>query len=154
MYYDFQTVSRGRWKEVVSPDTVDMINGILAPVIEMLKEDEDDWTVEKTLGPGKGGRNERPEPGPGEGSRNERPAPGPGEGGGNETSASGPGEGSRKETPGPGEENGARLALIPDPIEKDIEGIKGYDGKTFEYVNFLLGQFTGAIGRFFQKGSR
>ena len=103
MYYDFQTVSRGRWNEVVSPDTVTMINGILAPVIEILEKEED---------------------------RNEG------------------------QTPEPGERNGARLGLIPDPIEKDIEGMKGYEGKTFEYVNFLLGQFKGAIGRFFQKNSR
>ena len=90
IYYDFQTVSRGRWNEVVSPDSVTMINGILAPVIEMLKE----------------------------------------------------------------EEKGARLGLIPDPVEQNVGGVKGYEGKTFEYVNFLLGQFKGAIGRFFQKNGR
>ena len=90
MYYDFQTVSRGRWNEVVSPDSVTMINGILAPVIEMLKE----------------------------------------------------------------EEKGARLGLIPDPVEHCAGDTKCYEGKTFEYVNFLLGQFKGAIGRFFQESSR
>jgi len=100
MYYDFQTVSRGRWNEVVSPDSVTMINEILAPVIEMLKEDEDDWAG---------------------------------------MSATRPGEG-----------NGVRLGLIPEPVEHDAGGVKGYEGKTFEYVNYLLGQFKGAIGRFFQ----
>ena len=79
MYYDFQVVSRGRWNEVVSPDTVTMINGILAPVIKMLGEGKDDRATERETGPG--------------------------------------------------EEIEARLGLIPDPIEKDIEGMKGYGGK-------------------------
>ncbi len=97
-------------------DTVDMINGILVPVIEMLKEDEEE---------GRAGELKKEK----DGRAGER-------------------------TPRSVEGNGARLELIPDPIEKDIGGVKGYEGKTFEYVNFLLGQFKGAIGRFFQKSGR
>ncbi len=137
MYYDFQTVSRGRWNEVVSPDSVTMINEILAPVIEMLKEDEEDWTRERVPGPGEGVRTVEQQT-----EENDR------------AGKQGPRKGGQAEKSGPGEGNGARLALIPDPVEHDAGGVKGYDGKTFEYVNFLLGQFKGAIGRFFQKGSR
>ena len=137
MYYDFQTVSRGRWNEVVSPDSVTMINGILAPVIEMLKEDEEDWIRERVPGPGEGVRTVEQQT-----EENDR------------AGKQGPRKDGQAGKSGPGEGNGARLALIPDPVEHDAGGVKGYDGKTFEYVNFLLGQFKGAIGRFFQKGSR
>ena len=60
----------------------------------------------------------------------------------------------RDGTTEPKEEKGTRLGLIPDPVEHCAGDTKCYEGKTFEYGKFLLGQFKGAIGRFFQKSSR
>ncbi len=111
LYYDFQRVSKGRWNEVLCPDTVEAINQILEPVIEMLKEESD--KTEET-----GGTDGTEETGK---------------------------ERARA---------GMRLELIPKPAEKAVGNVKIYEGKNYEYVNYLLGQFKGAIGRFFQKIKR